>query len=524
MVFVWYISNMIETKVSKLNIPPQVFKFTESSVLKKTLMRAKAYLCTDSEDNSFKIKVYSTGRRVYRTHARIKGGESIPVTHGVVGQLKLKDARSMHQSALAVMRQGINPNNVIQEEEIPSIRASIEDYIQYNKELADSTKSLYKGLLANHLTHKMFNRPFEELKEEPFKKWHKSFEGDKEAIAINCLKLLSSTFNAQPKSIRNNSENPRDIIKRNKGLFKQQTKVDVYLDPEWNHKAGTNEVERFLELLMDVHLGWDEPISEHDDQYIPPTQDQVYIDATLMLLLTAVRVDALINLTWKDVNFKKGVFIVQEKGTRGKKKTRVVPLTKYTYRCLRFRQERNRPKKSQWVFPSMRLRRKDGKYNGRDLKGKQHIDNPKHIFKKMKRRAKRWTEGYETAVMEKIDRHGLRRTLANIAKHLGYDMQTLSSVLDQSNSGVTSNNYVGGAISEKALKECYESCHNFIDNRLRAVIGFQVKEEKDDKKAYSPLLYLWGKPKEELELDEYSSVEYQASVFDEETTAFPDMD
>ena len=142
----------------------------------------------------------------------------------------------------------------------------------------------------------------------------------------------------------------------------------------------------------------------------------------------------------------------------------------------------------------------------------------------MKRRAKRWTEGYETAVMEKIDRHGLRRTLANIAKHLGYDMQTLSSVLDQSNSGVTSNNYVGGAISEKALKECYESCHNFIDNRLRAVIGFQVKEEKDDKKAYSPLLYLWGKPKEELELDEYSSVEYQASVFDEETTAFPDMD
>jgi len=523
---VWYICNMIEPKkVSRLNIPPQVFKFTESSVLKKTPKRARAYLCKDSEDNSFKIKVYPTGRRVYRTHARIKGGQSIPVTHGVVGQLKLKDARSMHQSALALMRQGINPNNVIQEEEIPSIRTSVEEYIKYNKELADTTRKLYEGLLNNHLTQKMFYKPFEELGEETIKQWHKSFESkDKEAVANNCLKLLSSTFNAQPLSIRKNAENPRDIIKRNKALFKQKTKAHVYLNPEWDMKNGTNEIERFLELLMDIHFGWDEPISDKDDQFVPPTQDQVYIDAILMLLLTAVRVDALINLTWNDVNFKKGVFIVQEKGSRGEKKERIVPLTKYTYRLLRFRQEQNRPKKTQWVFPSTRLLRKDGRKHGRDLKGTQHIDNPKHIFKKMKRRAKYWSQGYESAVMDKINRHGLRRTLAKIAEHLGYDMQTLSGVLDHSNSGVTAKNYQGGTISEKRLKECYETCHNFIDNRLRAVVSFQHDDEKKDKKSYSPLLYLWGKPSVGLELDEYASSKYQHSPFDEETTAFPDMD
>jgi integrase len=224
------------------------------------------------------------------------------------------------------------------------------------------------------------------------------------------------------------------------------------------------------------------------------------------------------------VNFKKGVFIVQEKGSRGEKKERIVPLTKYTYRLLRFRQEQNRPKKTQWVFPSTRLLRKDGRKHGRDLKGTQHIDNPKHIFKKMKRRAKYWSQGYESAVMDKINRHGLRRTLAKIAEHLGYDMQTLSGVLDHSNSGVTAKNYQGGTISEKRLKECYETCHNFIDNRLRAVVSFQHDDEKKDKKSYSPLLYLWGKPSVGLELDEYASSKYQHSPFDEETTAFPDMD
>ena len=89
---------------------------------------------------------------------------------------------------------------------------------------------------------------------------------------------------------------------------------------------------------------------------------------------------------------------------------------------------------------------------------------------------------------------------------------------------MTATNYLGGTISEERLKECFETCHNYIDNRLRAVIKHQYEEEQKDNKQYSPLLFLLGKPNEELILDKYASVEYQASAFDEETTAFPDMD
>lgn len=517
------LKSMNQPKVSKLKIKPKVFKFTEASVLKKTTTREKAYLCKDSEDNAFKIKIYPTGRRVYRTQGRVKGGESIPVTHGKVGQLKLKEARSMHQDALALMRKGINPNTVIKEEAIPSIISSVEQYIKYNKQLSETTRILYQGLLNNHLTSRMFHKPFAELNETKFLDWYKSFN-ESPAVANNCLKLLSSTFNSQPLKIRRDAENPRLIVTRAKSFFAEQTKADVYLNPEWIQEEGSNEVEQFLELLMDVHLGWDEPISADEDMYVPPTQDQVYIDAVLMLLLTAVRVSALINLTWDDVNFKKGVFIVQEKGSKGLKKTRVVPLTKYTYRLLRHRQEKNRPKSSQWVFPSMRLKRKDGTFHKRDLKGKAPIDNPKTIFEKMRKRSKVWNAGEVSPLMKKINRHGLRRTLAKIAEHLGYDMGTLAGLLDHANSGVTAINYLGGTISEERLKECYETCHNYIDNRLRAVINFQQEEEQKSKKAYSPLLFLWAKPNEELKLDKYSSSEYQASGFDEETTAYPDMD
>lgn len=523
MVYMWYIYCMNQTQLAKLNIPPQVFKFTEASVLKKSPTREKAYLCTDSADNAFKIKVYPTGRRVYRTHSRIKGGESIPVTHGVVGQLRLKEARSMHQNALALMRKGINPNTSAQEEATLSIRSSVEQYIKNNNQLSETTRILYVGLLNNHLTSRMFHKTFAELNEIKFLDWYKSYD-EKPSVANNCLKLLSSTFNSQPLKIRRDAENPRTIVTRAKSFFTEKTKEDVYLNPEWIKDQSTNEVEMFLELLMDIALGFDEPISEDEYMYVPPTQDQVYIDAILMLLLTAVRVDALINLTWNDVNWIKGVIIVKEKGTRGKKKERIVPLTKYTYRCLKFRQEMNRPKKSKWVFPSMRLRRKDGKRHGRDLKGKDHIDNPKHIFEKMEERSKVWNNREISPLMQKMNRHGLRRTLAKIAEHLGYDMHTLQGVLDHSNTGVTAKNYLGGSISHERLKECYETCHNFIDNRLHAVINPQLEEEQKDKKTYSPLMFLWGKPNHELALDKYASLEYQTSTFDGETTAFPDMD
>ena len=518
---------MEKAKVSVLRIPPQIFRFTESSVVKKTPKRGISYICKDSSDSKFQIKVWKSGRRVYRTKARMKGGENIPITHGVVGEIKLKDAKSMHHEALSLLRQGINPNQVIKEEEIPSIRTSIKKYIEFNKNIAPTTKQLYEGLLSNHLTHKMFHKPFTELNENQLLKWHKNFEDtDRTQIAINCLKLLSATFNAQPKAIQKDAENPKLIIKRNKASYTQHTKDHVFLNPK-NDDDSSNELEIFLQMLWEVAFGWREPINEEEDFFVPPTQNQVYIDAIFMMLLTGLRVNAVINITWKDVNFKKNILIAQEKGRNNQKKIRIVPLTRYTYRLLRHRKDHNSPKNSQWVFPSMVLNthNKNGKTNKLNTKGKKHISNPKHIFIKMERRAKVY--GYYELI-KNSNRHGLRRTIVQIAKHLGYDMDTMSAILDHANSTVTINNYVGGAISEDKLRKCYEDCHNFIDNRLVTASGtllpvFHGEKDMKIKGLFSPMMSMWDVHDEPLEPDEYL-IGFKDSGFDEKTTAYPDLD
>ena len=165
---------MAKAQVSTLRVPPKVFKFNESSVLKKTSRRNVNYVCKDSEDNKLQIQVSKLGRKVYITNARVKGGNPTKVTHGVVGEIKLKTAKDMHNHAMSLIRQGINPNDVIAQDELPSIRDSVEDYIKYNRQLSDSTRKLYMGLLRNHLTDKMFYKPFEELNEMKFLEWHKS--------------------------------------------------------------------------------------------------------------------------------------------------------------------------------------------------------------------------------------------------------------------------------------------------------------------------------------------------------------
>ena len=518
---------MEKLAVSKLKIPPQVFRFTESSVVKKTTKRGISYVCKDSTDSKFQIYVWKTGRKVYRTNARVKGDIPTIVTHGVVGEIKLKDAKAMHQEAMALIRQGINPNQVIKEEEIPSIRTSIKKYIEFNKDIAPTTRTLYEGLLRNHLTEKMFHRSFSELNENTFLRWHQNFEKtDNTQIANNCLKLLSATFNAQPKAIQKDAENPRHIAKRSKASYKQHTKDNVFLNPE-NNDDGSNELEIFLQMLWDVAFGWHEPINEEEDFFVPPTQSQVFIDAIFMMLLTGLRVNAVINITWKDVNFKKNILIAREKGRNNQKKTRIVPLTRYTYRLLRHRKDHNSPKNSQWVFPSMVLNthNKNGKTNKLNTKGKKHISNPKHIFIKMERRAK--TYGYYELIRNS-NRHGLRRTIVQIAKHLGYDMDTMSAILDHANSTVTINNYVGGAISEDKLRKCYEDCHNFIDNRLVTASGtllpvFHGEKDMKIKGLFSPMMSMWDVHDEPLEPDEYL-IGFKDSGFDEKTTAYPDLD
>ena len=511
-------------KVTKLKKAVEQFNFTDRK-LKALKPRAKSYKVRDTECPKLYLAVNRKSKKFVSFYKIRSVKNPTSTTHGEYGDITIATARKLHNRAMELARQGFNPNESLLVEDIPTIQDLVLEYVDNNTQLADRTVELYRGILRNHLSSKIFRVPFSELNEQKFIAWHKSYK-DKSQVMLNCLKLLSSTFNAQPPNIKKGAENPRSIIRRRRASYKQLDKSEHYLDFEATNIADA-EITRFLKYLWEITVGWHEPMGEDEEgnmQYfeVKPTQDQVYCDAIFLMLLTGLRVNAVIELQWTQVDFDKDILIAQEKGKNGEKKPRVVPLTKYTYNLLRYRQKNNKYR-SKYIFPSQPIRTKKKNHP----KGTKHIKNPTHMWKKLERRARDYGD---EELLKKVTRHGLRRTIARLSKHLGYDTDTQRAILDQSASTVTAKNYTGGGIAKDKLREVYEECHVFFDNRLLVgggwiipiYIGEQDTPEEHYKDVQSPLLSLWG-ISEELKVDKWIT-SFDESGFKESKSRFSDYD
>jgi len=520
--------------VTKIKKPVEQFKFTDRK-LKSLKHRLKTYKVRDTECPKLYLQVTRKHKKFISIYKIRSVRSPTSTTHGNYGDISIATARKLHQRCIELAVQGFNPNESLLTEKIPTVMELCEQYVEDNRQLSPRTIQLYQGLIRNHLNKPIFKVSFDKLNEQKFMQWHRSFEkkGNKKGntqVNINCLKLLSATWNAQPPNVKNDSENPRGIIKRKSAGYKQLTKVDVYLqlDDEESppEQKGNPEIERFLRYLWDISVGYREPINEEEDYLVEPTQDQVYIDAILLMLLTGLRVTAVIELEWTQVDFQKAVLIALEKGRHGEKKLRVVPLTKYTYRLLRYRQQNNKYR-SKYVFPSQlrKVRTVKGRANKLNRKGKQHIKNPVHIWKKLKRRAEHFGDG---ELIDKVDRHSLRRTISRISKHLGYDMDFQRAILDQSATSVAVKHYTGSPIATDKLRDVYEEIHNFIDNRLAVASGmvlpvFKGEQGMEIEDLTSPLMSLWDINGEPLEADRWLT-SYEESGFSEKKSMFSEYD
>ena len=88
----------------------------------------------------------------------------------------------------------------------------------------------------------------------------------------------------------------------------------------------------------------------------------------------------------------------------------------------------------------------------------------------------------------------------------------------------------GGGIAKDKLREVYEECHVFFDNRLLVgggwiipiYIGEQDTPEEHYKDVQSPLLSLWG-ISEELKVDKWIT-SFDESGFKESKSRFSDYD
>ena len=501
-------------KVTKLKQTVEQFKFTDRK-LRALKHRIKPYKVRDTECPKLYFKVTKKDKKFISFYKIKSVTNPTSTTHGIYEDISIEVARNLHRKAIELATQGFNPNESLLAEEMPTIQGLVLEYIDNNTRLAETTRDLYIGILNHHLSKNIFSVAFSELDEQKFVAWHKSYK-EKSQVMINCLKLLSSTFNAQPPNLKKDAENPRNIIRRRSASYKQLDRSNHYLsfDTKYDEEA---EITRFIRYLWDVTYGWHEPVNEEEDFFVEPTQDQVYIDAILLMLLTGLRVDATINLRWTQVDFDKDVLIALEKGRHGEKKTRVVPLTKYTYRLLKWRNQNNQYR-SKWIFPSRPLK-------GKDPRGKKHIKNPTHIWKKLERRAKQFGD---EAIVKRVTRHGLRRTISRLGKHLGYDTDAQRAILDQTTTSVMAKHYNGQGLTHDRLRDIYEECHTFIDNRLVTASGmmiqvFKGKEDMNIEGLMSPLMSMWGLNEVPLEPDKYLT-DYDESGFKESKSRFTEYD
>ena len=509
--------------VTKIKKPVEQFKFTDRK-LKSLKHRLRTYKVRDKECPKLYLQVTKKDKKFISIYKIRSVRSPTSTTHGSYGDISIATARKLHQKCIELAVQGFHPKESLLTSKTPNIIDLCKRYVQDNRTLSPRTIQLYEGIINNHLSKPIFKVSFDKLDENKFMDWHNSYEDKGTQVNINCLKLLSATWNAQPPNVKKDSENPQSIIKRKKANYKQLTKVDVYL--KLDDDEGNPEIERFLRYLWDITVGYSEPINEEEDYFVEPTQDQVYMDAILLMLLTGLRVSAVIELEWTQVDFQKDLLIALEKGRHGEKKLRVVPLTKYTYRLLRYRQKNNKYR-SKYVFPSQlrKVRTVKGSANKLNTKGKQHIKNPVHIWEKLKRRAEHFGDG---ELIDKTDRHSLRRTISRISKILGYDMDSQRAILDQSATSVLVKNYTGSPITTEKLRHVYEEIHNFIDNRLAVASGrvlpvFIGEQDMEIEDLTSPLMSLWDINDEPLQADRWLT-SYDKSGFSEKKSMFSEYD
>ena len=500
--------------VIKLKQSVEQFKFTDRK-LKALKHRIKPYNVRDTVCPKLYMRVNRKTKKFVSFYKIKSIRNPTSTTHGEYGDVTIASARKLHNKAMELAVQGFNPNESLLAEETPTIQELVLEYIDNNSKLSNRTEGLYRGLLNNHLNKRIFNVSFNKLNETKFVAWHKSYK-DKSQTMINCLKLLSASYNAQPPNMKKDAENPKKIITRRRAGYKQLSRSDRYFNFDNKHDEEA-EITRFLRYLWEVTYGWYEPVNEEEDYFVKPTQDQVYIDSILLMLLTGLRVDSVISLTWTQVDFDKDVLIALEKGKNGEKKPRVVPLTKYTYRLLRW-SEQNNKYRSKYIFPSR-------PFYGKDPKGKEHIKNPIHIWNKLKRRAKQFGD---EEILIRVTRHGLRRTISRLAKHLGYDTDEQRAILDQSTTSVMAKHYNGQGLTHDRLRDIYDECHSFIDNRLVIASGMMIqvfdgKKDMNIEGLTSPLMKMWGLSDIPLEADKYLT-NYDESGFKESKSRFSKYD
>lgn len=398
----------------------QRVKLTKTFIDQLELMPA---IYRDSDLIGFAIRVNNT----YKTYIVEKKvlGRTVRSTIGLHGNLTLAQARHIARDKLALMAQGINPNEVkrkiIAEEKLkldllkikPTLKQAFEHYLLY-KTLKPRTIKDYTMVVDNYL--KDWNDiTLDKISRFMIQAKHSELSQRSMAQANMAMRVFRAIYNYSVEHYRDQN---------NRSILDQDNPINTL-----NAKKAWNKIHsRKSYIHQDQLPEWIKAVFEYKDR---GQQLETNRDFLLTLVLTGFRREECESLTWSSIDLKYGrITLIDEKY----REPYTLPMGDFLFTLMtkRYDQATN-----EWVFPS-----------AKSTSG--HIVNISKVRQKINKSC-----GIEFSF------HDLRRTFGAIAENLGYDQYTIDRLLNHINDDRDrTRDFV--QVSDRKLREAMNTIEDII--------------------------------------------------------------
>ena len=281
-------------------------------------------LYRDNLLQGFGLRVTSHGSKAYFIEKRINGKNS-RITIGLHGQITPEQARKEAQRLLGEITFGKNPLTERKKRALKTttLGKAYHDYLDTRKNLKPNTLHDYKRCIEGALKD-WLDKPLTDITKEMVEKRHQILGKKSPARANNTMRVLRALFNFA---------------------------IEQYEDSDGNPSVSVNPVNR-----ISKNRGWYEV--KRRQTLLTPTQLKPWYEATLklnqettrdylhFLLFTGLRRSEATKLTWDDVDFEEGTFVIPD--TKNKE-PHYLPMSDFLRDLL---MRRHVMAEKRWVFPS----------------------------------------------------------------------------------------------------------------------------------------------------------------------------
>lgn len=406
--------------IAILAMSSQRVKLTKTFIDQLELMPA---IYRDSDLIGFAIRVNNTCK-TYIVEKKVLG-RTVRSTIGLHGNLTLAQARHIARDKLALMAQGINPNEVkrkiIAEEKLkldllkikPTLKQAFEHYLLY-KTLKPRTIKDYTMVVDNYL--KDWNDiTLDKISRSMIQAKHSELSQRSLAQANMAMRVFRAIYNYSVEHYRD--ENDQSILD-------QDNPINTL-----NAKKAWNKIRsRKTYIHQDQLPEWIKAVFEYKDR---GQQLETNRDFLLTLVLTGFRREECESLTWSSIDLKYGRITLIDAKYR---EPYTLPMGDFLFTLMtkRYDQATN-----EWVFPS-----------AKSTSG--HIVNISKVRQKINKSC-----GIEFSF------HDLRRTFGAIAENLGYDQYTIDRLLNHINDDRDrTRDFV--QVSDRKLREAMNTIEDII--------------------------------------------------------------